>query len=125
MTLAVSGSRLQACTLKLPGLMLQNTALSDLLERQSCEKAALERVFVDASERDTPGESIVTVLCAILWCGTAYHLGVGSSPAAVVAAAVPAAYRILLCCVLKAASTPHIGAARRAQASSAMRSPAG
>jgi hypothetical protein len=112
------------------GQMLQDTALSDLLERHSCEKAALDRVFVDASERDTPGEYIVSILCVILWCGrwqsgTAYHLGVGSSPAAVVAAAVPAAFRMLLCCLLNAASTPHIGAARRAQASSATHSPAG
>jgi hypothetical protein len=44
--------------------------VSDLLERQSCEKAALERVFVDASERDTPGASF-PVLCVVLCCGTA------------------------------------------------------
>lgn len=49
-----------AITLLRAGQMLQSTALSDLLERQSCEKAALERVFVDASERDTPGASIVS-----------------------------------------------------------------
>ena len=47
------------------GQMLQDTALSDLLERHSCERAALDRVFVDASERDTPGDSIVSVLCVI------------------------------------------------------------
>jgi STIP1 family protein 1 len=43
----------------------QSTALSDLLERQSCEKAALERVFVDASERDTPGEFSNAFACRL------------------------------------------------------------
>jgi hypothetical protein len=48
-------------------MMLQTSAVGDLLERQSCEKAALERLFADASERDTPGahSHSQSTLCAL------------------------------------------------------------
>lgn len=46
-------------------LSAQHAGVADLLERHEGEKAALERLFDDAAERDTPGEFSNAFACRL------------------------------------------------------------